>query len=239
MKNRIVVTGMVLLGIVFSSCHKERIRPSANITKESRAVAAFTGISVEDAIQVYVDLSSDENNLRVKANQNLHPYIKTEVKSGNLIIRMKRNLILKRNATIKVYVSADKLNRISASGASEIYLLNKLTTDNLSVDASGASRISCSIASTTCSVDASGASNVHISGTVGNAAIDLSGASTMNNHQLVADAASVDLSGASSAFLTVNSSLDVVASGASTFNYLGSPQVNKLNLSGASSVHKQ
>ena len=84
----------------------------------------------------------------------------------------------------------------------------------------------------------SGASDVSLSGRVGTLDLEASGASDFSILDLEVDVLRVNLSGASSAEVTVNDTIEAILSGASSLGYRGAPDVSNVDVSGASSIGK-
>ena len=238
MKTRTLFIALVGLGLALGSC-KKSVKPSNDITTEIRPVSGFTAIDVSEAMDVEIMHIPGTEQVVVEANSNLHKYIITEVVSGTLFIHREDNVNFKPGAKIKVYVTASTVNDLEISGASNVQLTNQLTMNGLGLDISGASHLSGGIDVGTVSMEISGASTVDLFGVATNVTADVSGASLLKDYNLVIENLTIDLSGASTASLTVNGLMNITASGASTLNYKGDGLIGDLNLSGASSVNKQ
>ena len=239
MRTTYVFAAVISIAFMMSSCIKKSIKPSNNITMESRQHSGYDKIDVSDAMEVVLTMDAQESVV-VEANENLHEYILTDVVGGTLKIRMKNNVRIKSGAAIKVYVSALAMNDIRVDGASRLELTNDLVTSNIKVDVSGASTFQGGFTAVDSEIDVSGASKVEIWGSTTNANVNISGASNLGDFAFtITDYLNIDLSGASKAELTVDGTMDIEASGASTFNYKGDGLIDNLNLSGASTVNKK
>ena len=71
----------------FATC--ETIQGNGNLKKETRNASGYTGIELQGSMDVQVDYGSS-NSIIVEADENLLPYIETEVENGNLKIRQKK-----------------------------------------------------------------------------------------------------------------------------------------------------
>lgn len=239
MKTTYFFAAILSIAFVMSSCNKKKIKPSNNVTIETRQLSGYNRIDVSDAMEVELTMGSQEL-VQVEANENLHEYILIDVVNGTLKIRMKNNISVKSGATIKIYVNALAMESFLIEGASRVELTNDLITSNFDLDISGASSFQGGITATESDVRISGASKVEVWGATTNADVDISGASNLADFAFtITDYLKIDLSGASKAELTVDGTMDIKASGASTFNYKGNGLINELDISGASSVNKK
>jgi hypothetical protein len=207
---------------------------------EVRNVSSFSGIKVSGGIDVYLSQGS-EYALAVSASEDkFRDNIKTEINNGILTISYSGgSLRFNESRNLRVYISFKDLESIEGSGASDFKFSETFKANSLRLKLSGASEIKGAININNLDVNISGASTVKMNGNVQNIKIDASGASDLKNYELVADNCIANLSGASDVKLTVNKSVSVKASGASTFNYKGNPDKRDVNTSGASSVSQR
>lgn len=236
MKKVALIITIITLSLV--SCHKAIIKPSDSITSEIRSVGFFDAIEVQDAIDVDITQSSNPQEVVVKTNSNLHKYIVTEIKSGKLIIRLKEHVNIRKNPEIKIHINTSDLSSIELSGASKINLNTTFNTNSLSLKGSGASNFYGSLQTQSLSIDISGATNVGITGHSNYLKAELSGASKVKDFAFNCNDLDINLSGASTGRLTINNSINIVASGASTLFYEGNATIHSIELSGASQIKK-
>lgn len=214
------------------------IKPSNNIATETRKVSDFDRIEVEGIFQVDVTYSSNEE-IEIKAPENLHQYIELTVKSGTLHIEIKKKTKVNSPHSINVHISTAKLNGFELSGASSVHLNNQLKDNNLSIESSGAAYFEGDVNVREAELELSGAANVLLSGMATDANLELSGASHVKDYAFEVDNLDVELSGASSLKITTLKRLEGDISGASSLRYDGNPSIKNIATSGASHVkHK-
>jgi hypothetical protein len=139
---------------------------------------------------------------------------------------------------LKAYVSFKNLDRLQASGASDVFVDGAISGDRLDLHLSGASDFKGAVKLNSLSIDQTGASDVTIKGIVGSLSIAASGASDTKGFELVTEKCSVQASGASDISITVNKELDARVSGASSVNYRGDAVIKESHSSGASSISR-
>lgn len=205
-----------------------------------RPVKGYHGIEVSDAIDLYLS-QGDEEVVAVSAQDiKWRDRIRTEVVDGILKISVTGKLLSLGNRKLKAYVSFNKLDRLAASGASDIYVDGVIGGDKLSISLSGASDFKGAIRVGELQLDQSGASDAHITGTVsGLATISSAGASDVKGYDLVVQDCNAHATGASDIRVTVNRELNAHATGASSVYYRGAGVVRESHASGASSVSKK
>jgi Putative auto-transporter adhesin, head GIN domain len=207
---------------------------------EKRNVSGFHGIEVGGGIDLY--LSSGEEAVAVSAaNDEVRSRIKTEVKDGILRIGYEWDRKLKldfKNKRMKAYVSYKQLDRLHASGGSDVFSVGSIKTDKLDMQASGGSDITINIDVNELKANASGGSDVIISGSAKSIDIDASGGSDFKGYELQADNCKANASGGSDIFITVNKELIADASGGSDVHYKGTGLIRDIKSSGGGSVKR-
>jgi hypothetical protein len=223
-----------------------------------RKLSNFTSIRVSNAIELFIS-QSDKTEVAVSAkSEEYRNRIITEVDGGTLIIRMADNKWWKwgnEDYRIKAYVSVKDLYAITASGATNIKIVNGVSSEKLKINLSGASDLKGDIKAGTLMADLSGASSFkatvqanafsmkgsgacafEVSGSGDDLILDVSGASSVKMYDYLVKGASVDASGASSVKINVSGILTLHATGASSIDYKGAAAIKDMQSSGASSV---
>jgi hypothetical protein len=212
---------------------------SADPNLQKRNAAGFTGVSVSGGIDLY--LSGGQESVSVSASSSsVRDHIKSEVKEGILNIYLEKNSSWQLgNPKMKAFVSIPDLKSLEASGGSDIYLQNQISSPGLEISLSGGSDLKGKLNANHLVIKQSGGSDVDISGNVQTLNVNASGGSDFNGYGLAADFASLQASGGCDSHLTVNKELRVVASGGSDVSYKGTAMVKEIKTSGSSSItHK-
>ncbi len=229
---------LFILSVVLYSCNIDSIQGSDTIVKKKIDIKGFTSIDVSSAFDVEL-VQSKNYKVILECNDNISEFVQIELDGKELIIGME-DFNSYSNTTLKVIIHAPSIERIEASGASEINF-DKYEMENFELDLSGASDIEGKlIIKEGLHIEASGASDMKIRGKTKNLTLDFSGASEFSGKKLiVSDALEIDASGASSISVTANGTIDIDISGASDVKYYGSGTIINEDISGAGSVQKK
>lgn len=223
--------------LLFTAVQAQQVNdPNAEI----RQAKNFHGISVSSAFDVYLSQSSSEAVAVSASETKYRDRIKVEVKDGILYVKYD-NEGLKWNSgdkKLKAYISFVNIDKLSVSGACDVFITGTLKADELKINQSGASDLKGKIDAKKLSVDISGASDVTLTGTATQLDVEASGASDFKGFDLVTDVCNARASGASDVKITVNKELSAQASGASDVRYKGSGVITDIKTSGSSSVSK-
>lgn len=205
-----------------------------------RSISGFERIEVRGGIDLYI--SPDERETVVVSAREVRDRdrIVTRVTNGTLQIYYDApsGNFWNSNMQLKVYLSFRKLAGLRASGASDVYVNGIIRADRFDLDISGASDFKGGLEVRELALKQSGSSDARISGRAEMLRLNLSGASDLRAYELVAEAAVLDVSGASDAQVNVSRTLDMKVSGASDVHYKGGATVSHVSSTGASSVKK-
>ena len=211
------------------------IHGNGNVLKETRTVSSFKGIEVSGAFDILIRQGAVEEVV-IESDANLLPVIVTEVKENILHIDTKKEV--SHVTTMKVYITVKHLSSIDASGAVDIRTDGKLSGQELSLDASGATDTKLELAYQKLKLDCSGASKIRLSGYSNQAKLDLSGASDIFGYDLLVENYDIEISGAGNAQINVTKKLRAEISGAGSIKYKGTPADVDQSVSGAGSIKK-
>ena len=204
-----------------------------------RKVASFNSVEVSGSINLYLSQGTDEALAVSAGDEELISRIKTSVRDNVLYIDFDgKGLNWKNwsNNKIKAYVTFKTLNRIEASGASNIKMVDQLKSNDLKIELSGASDLIGDISVENLSVTLSGAADCTLKGMAEKSSFNCNGASSVKAFDLKSNYAKIDVSGATSLRVTVNKEMRAKASGASSISYKGEAIIRDISSSGASSI---
>jgi len=198
---------------------------------EKRNVSRFHGIEVSSGIDLY--LSQGQETVVISAVESKYrDKIKTEVRDGVLKIWYENNwniAIEHGDKKLRAYVSFKDLDMLGASGGSDIYVDGSISVSKLSLHVSGGSDFEGKVNLNEMKVESSGGSDVKISGNAKNLFVHASGGSDFKGYELTTENCTVDASGGSDVYITVNKELNVTSSGGSDVFYKGNGAIRNLN----------
>lgn len=211
---------------------------SGKVISQTREVPGFSGVELDYPAQVTVR-QGQSVSVKIEAEDNLMPGLKTQVQGGVLQIFYKAENGKHVNPTkaVKISIVVKDLNEIDFESAGELHI-EAIEADNLKVSVSGAGSLDLKdIKANHLSVNLSGAGPMTASGTADDFILNISGFGSFNGKDLQNKTADINISGAGSATAWVDNHLDAKISGAGSINYYGSPDVSK-QIGGIGTVSK-
>lgn len=202
----------------------------------------FHAVQVSSGIDLYLTQSSEEAVAVSAVSDEYRDKIITEVVDGVLKIYYEKNNSWNwgsnsGNKKLKAYVSVKNLDKLSASGGSDVAFESVIRSNKLSISISGGSDLKGEIACDDLSLSASGGSDADLKGRASKASISASGGSDVNGYGLMTDVCRVVSSGGSDVSITANKQMDATASGGSDIHYKGNATATT-SKSGSSGIRK-
>lgn len=211
-----VIAGLLLFLIAVTGCSFWGVRGSGKLKSESRNVGEFSKIEAAGAFTVNVKVGAS-SSVKIKAEDNLLPLIKTYVRGKSLVIDTKKNISPRKE--IVIYVTTNELDGIECSGANDITAEGIMCKDF--------------------HVDLSGAGSIDLYGECEKVHAEISGAGNIDAKHLKSDHVFISVSGAASASVYARKYLDASVSGVGSIDYYGDPKETNTSVSGVGSITRK
>ena len=227
----VLVMALLLLTVPVAA---QALQGNGVLKSETRNASGFKGIQIGGGFKVELTQGNKES-VRIEAEENLLPYIKTEVKNGILHVYSDKSWNSTKGMT--AYITLKELQHLGISGGVKVDGKSVFKTNTIKMDLSGGSKVALALNADKLDADISGASKVNLTGKADDVRLDLSGATNIVAEELVAKNVRVEASGASKVKVYAKDNLEINASGASAVYYKGSPKITS-DTSAASRISK-
>ena len=222
--------------IIFCSCNS--ITGSGNIITQTRNTGHFNGVKASGSIDIEVS-NDPKQSVTVEADDNILPYVITDVDGGVLNVHLKNNISY-RNVNIKVFVTAPTLSRLIASGSGSIISRDLISgTDRVGFRVSGSGNIDAAVDAPVVTADISGSGTLKLQGRTKDFECSVSGSGDASCDELLTENSEVRVSGSGNARVFASVSLNARASGSGDIVYRGNPSSPSIHKSGSGSVREE
>ena len=212
---KIAIVFLAACIVLVAGCRWVGIRGNGHIKTDERPVSAFANIDVRGAF--VIEWQSGTPSLSITTDENLLPYIDTNVSGDTLHLRTREQI--RPTHGIRVIISSPTRAGARISGAV------KLDAKQLS--------------GTRFALEARGASRVSLDGNIDELLADMTGASELTASTLQTKTAEISTTGAGDAEIAVAETLKVAITGAGKVKYSGNPATIEKHITGAGSIrHK-
>jgi hypothetical protein len=212
---KIAIVFLAACIVLVAGCRWVGIRGNGQIKTDERPVSAFANIDARGAF--IIEWQSGTPSLRITTDENLLPYIDSNVSGDTLHLRTREQI--RPTHGIRVVISSPTRAGARISGAV------KLDAKQLS--------------GTRFALEARGASRVSLYGNIDELLADLTGASELAAGGLQTKTAEISTTGAGDAEIAVAETLKVAITGAGKVKYSGNPATIEKHITGVGSIrHK-
>ena len=203
MKTLLITLAVIIIIIFFikNNLTKNNIQGSGNIISESRELNNFTSIILLGSIDVNIK-TSESNNCVVVADDNLIPYIKTEVVNNKLNISL--NESYSSEEKLVVNINTPNYDEVSLSGSGNINILD-FKNNNLSLNISGSG-------------------NITGNGEVETLVVKINGSGNLMSKEIKSKSATITINGSGVGKVFASDSISAKINGSGNIKYFGNPE---------------
>ena len=263
MKKKLLISLTALL-LIFSSLacsitiprvvvSSREVQGSGEIVQEQRSIQGVTAVRVANQGDLYIELGDDEK-LVVEAEDNLIDLLESDVRRGELILKTKEGVDIRKTKPIRYFLTVKALDEISVSSSGDIeapefstdtFTINVSSSGDVNVDGLNVDELTVRISSSgdvvvdvldadQLNVDISSSGSLKIlEGKVMDQEISLSSSGEYIARYVESNQADVLISSSGDATIQVSDQLNVKISSSGDVYYYGEPSTKiKLTSSG-------
>jgi hypothetical protein len=240
----------------FSSC-RDIVTGSGETTTLELAHSDFTRVEIATGFDMAIS-RADDFYISITLDKSLYEYLTIAQRGDTLLIGLKpdytytassrsgiirmpdlRRLVLSGGSRAAVTgFSEDHAVDFELSGGS-VLQLDPMQAGDTGLTISGGSVFTGEITMKNGNFNLSGGSKLTLKGSAASIRVNASGASEVTLYEFPTPNADMVVSGASRALIKVSDLLDVNLSGASTLDYIGSPKLGGIKISGGSKMNQK
>jgi len=238
MKKIIGASLLVLAAGTQSGCGGERINGSGNVSTETRTVGDFHKIALKGSMDIEFTQGPDRG-IVIEAEDNLLPFIKTEVDDEELVVDIRDNVSLKSHNGIRVKVTAPDVYQLVLAGSGNMKLINTLQNEEpIRLKLVGSGNVEGAVNSPEVKVSSAGSGNISLSGETKNLDVDIAGSGDFEGKDLHTEHTKVTIAGNGNADVHASVKLEANLVGSGDVSYTGSPEISS-KIAGSGSVRKR
>ena len=219
MKKILIRIPFLLFALLVSTVSFAQVRGNGIVKEQTRSLSRFQAIVSVSSVDVVVR-QGDAFTVKVVADGNLVPYIKTEVKNNTLYVSVTKNIWKAKK--MEVQVTLKDLHKVVLSGSGDFSCEKPFKTSGIEFVVSGSGDVEAALDCPAVQVKISGSGDVELHGIRGKLVADITGSGDLEASQLQLESCTLKVTGSGdvelkgrTALLTVLSagSGDVDASG--------------------------
>lgn len=214
------------------------VKGDSTIKSEVRQAAGYTALASHGMMNVTISYGSS-NTITVETDENILPYVETEVDNNALTIKVKDNAVLKPTNGIKIHITMTKIGTITQSGSGNITGAGNFSNNGKTIfNISGSGGINLEFATiNSVEIKTSGSSHIKLKGAInGLLSVSQHGSGNVDCENAPCESVQANTSGSSYAKVNVSKSITAHISGDGHIVYKGNPTEIDKKISGSGSV---
>ncbi|MEO6328540.1 MAG: head GIN domain-containing protein [Ginsengibacter sp.] len=226
----------ILSAFLFCSC--DNISGSGQIQTENRNVGEFDGVQASGSMDIEVT-DGNKVSVQVEADDNVLPYILTEVKGGVLEVYYKKNTSF-NNVHTRVYVTAPVFTRLLVRGSGNIVSKNTIKSDeSIAAKISGSGDINADVDAPEVKAEISGSGNLSLRGRTKIFEGNISGSGDLRCKDLLSENAKIGIAGSGTAHVYASVHLKASTVGSGDIYYSGNPSTPEIHKIGSGNIEPE
>ena len=231
------VIALVFLALLLISCSKNQVVVgSNNIITQEKQLSAYDRIEVLGSYDV-IFTDGEVGKIKIKAPDNILPFIQTEVSDGLLKIGTGKNRHRVKQPII-IYVPVDsRLKQVDIKGSADIYSEKNLETKALNVGIYGSGDVRLQVEASSLALKIDGSGDIRVGGKTDNLSININGSGDVEVPNLKAEKAAISISGSGDVSAYVTEDVDISIAGSGDVIIKGNPKKIKQKINGSGRVN--
>jgi len=220
-----------LVAVLFCACEgfdlaSEQIRGSGRAATEQRPISGIHAVTLAGVGTLRIEVGNEES-IRIEADDNILPHLKTRVENGKLTIGVERGYSIHASVPIRYALVVQQLSEVGLSGSGKISTA-AIKADTMKARLSGSGEITFDgLTGKQLAADISGSGTIKVAGNVEAEEVDISGSGDYYGEDLRSLAADVTVSGSGDSKLWATDALTVHVSGSGNVEYYGNPRLTQ------------
>ena len=233
----LIITFISATSLSFAQWGGKKVNGNGDVTTVNRSTGDYDGIKCAGFMDFKL-VPGTEGKITIEAESNLIDYIITEVKNGDLIVKVKNNTNLKpsRNKPILITIPFESVNSVSLSGSGDVWNEGTLVSSNFDSSISGSGDVVLKISSSKAKASVSGSGDLTLKGSATDLVASVTGSGDFHGFDLDSTNVDVSVTGSGDAGVNCSGTLKARVTGSGDIEYRGNPTREDSKVTGSGSI---
>ena len=221
----IIILFIAIFGL--TSCYNFPLRcitGNGNVIQQYRNHDSFSQVISEGSFDVFIDYDS-VFEIIIEGEENLLPYIETEVRNSKLYIEQRENRCFNTNHSIIIRITLPELTGVNLAGSGNI-ICDRVETEYLKIDLIGSGEIRANVLADYIEANLIGSGDIEIDGQAYQTDLSIPGSGNIKALGLSQQECEAEIAGSGNIYVTVSDYLDVRILGSGNLYYQGDPELS-------------
>ena len=196
------ILAVLSIFLAFSSCtgqdskpHKDIIKGNKNLTKETREIHGYEGITIKGSFDVVL-MDEPQGEILIKGEENIIPWVQTKIDDKHLVLNFDNDKKVIEHSRLVIYIPVQNVKSLKLKGSGDIINKGSLKQSKFKISLQGSGDIELkNLIIDKTDVSLKGSGNIKLSGVSEILEIDLTGSGDILAENFVTDIANVDIEG--------------------------------------------
>lgn len=202
--------------------NSKKIKGNGNVVTVNRTTSDYDGVSAGGSFDVIL-VKGKEGKITIEGEENIIPYIETEVSGNTLKIKYKKNVNVRTTRRLTVTVPFKSLNSVSLGGSGKIKSKDLIKTSDFSASLGGSGDIELQVDADNVKASIGGSGNINLTGSTNEFTCSIAGSGSIRAYELKTDEINAKVAGSGSIKTTVKSKIKAKIVGSGSVYYKGNP----------------
>ena len=203
--------------------NSKKVKGNGNVITVNRTTSGYDGIGVGGSFDVVL-VKGKEGKITIKGEENIIPYIITEVKGSTLQIKYKKNTNIRLTRRLTVTVTYNDIDKVSLGGSGNVTSEGKIKAEDFKVSLGGSGNITLEIDADEVKSSIGGSGNIKLSGNSNEFTCSIAGSGSIKAYELETDKLFATIAGSGSIKTTVKTKIKAKVVGSGSIYYKGNPK---------------
>lgn len=228
MFKRIILTTLILTITLSVNAqdwwgNSKKIKGNGKTVTVNRTTSDYDGVSVGGSFDVIL-VKGKEGTITIEGEENIIPYIVTEVKGHTLQVKYKKNINVRTTKRLTVTITYDDIDKIALGGTGNITNEGIIKSRDFTVALGGSGNITLTLDADEVYSKIGGSGNIKLSGTSNELDCSIAGSGSIKAYELSTDIVNATIAGSGSIKTTVKTKIKSKIVGSGSVYYKGNPK---------------
>jgi len=217
------------------SWSNEKVSGNGEITTKSISTEDYDIIDGIGSIDIHLEKGT-EGQITVTTDDNLHEYIKVEVKDNILTLKTKKNTYLDTKTGIHMTVPFEAISKVALTGSGNIETKDIIAANKFNASVVGSGDVVLTVEASKVQADITGSGEINLSGSTSYLEVDLTGSGDFSGFNLDSQNTTVSVSGSGDAKVVAKENLVARVNGSGDIIYKGDPNKRDIKTNGSGDI---
>ena len=213
----------------------EKISGNGEITTKTISTGSYDIIEGTGFMDIHLE-KGPEGHITVTTDDNLHEYIKIEVKDNILILKTKENVNIRTKMGVHITVPFEVISKVALTGSGNIDTKDMIAVNEFNASVTGSGDVVLAVEASKVQAMITGSGDITFSGSTSNLEVNLSGSGDFKGFDIDSQDTNVSVSGSGDAEVVAKENLVARVNGSGGIIYKGNPVKKDVKTSGSGDI---